>query len=109
MTDPIEWPNYFFHTDFSEHYTELEQIPLGILSTQHLQELSQILQATDTGVEKDNWNEDVLVGVEVIYNGANASRLPTRFTANMALGLVFPDRETGPTGRVYLVWTTPPI
>lgn len=111
----IEWPNYFFHNDFSVYAELLNSIPLGPLSDEHIQQLIGAFSIVDTGEGREYWttedgtNEWSLQGAQVIYNGDNKTSLPTRFNMQKALGLVFPETSVGPVGRLFLVWNDPAV
>ena len=104
-----DWQNYFFHVDFSKYGQLLSEFPLGILPNNLADKLVMALRAIDTDEGSQLWNNSTdtdwsLQGVEVIYNDINRTKLPAKYGYRYALGLNFPQRESGITGRCYLVW-----
>lgn len=105
----INWINYFFHTDFSEHAETLSQIPV----TEELEHdqrlaLASILTSVDKGVGKDLWVVDGsgkewnLSLASVFYNDRNSTRFATNSKYSHVLILAFSSESEGPTGKLYL-------
>lgn len=106
---PINWINYFFHTDFSEHAETLAQLPVDV-ELQHDQRLvlASILTDADKGVGKDLWRAEGsekewnLSLATVFYNDRNSNRFATNSKYSHVLILAFGSESEGPTGKLYL-------
>lgn len=105
----INWINYFFHTNFSEHAETLSQIP----ATEELEHdqrlaLASILTETDKGVGKDLWRAEGsetewnLAHATVVHNDRNSNKFATNSKYSHVLILAFGPESEGPTGKLYL-------
>lgn len=105
----INWINYFFHTNFSEHAEVLKDIPVGDdLEESHRYVLASILQEMDRGVGKSHWvvgeaeKEWNLSLATVTHNGRNCPNFATNSKYSHVLILQFNEESEGPVGKVYL-------
>lgn len=105
----INWINYFFHTNFSEHAETLSQIPVtDELEHDHRLALASILTDTDKGVGKDLWRAEGpeaewnLIHASVIHNGRNSNNFATNSKYSHVLILAFCTDSHGPCGKLYL-------
>lgn len=106
---PINWINYFFHTNFSAHAESLSQIPVEE-ELEHDQRLvlASILTDADKGVGKDLWRAEGsevewnLSLATVIYNDRNSNKFATNSKYSHVLILSFGPESEGPTGKLYL-------
>lgn len=106
---PINWTNYFFHTDFSTSEAALKSLEVSSpVSESQGQILLDILTTTDTGEGKDqwvtegatdNWN---LANASIVYNGSNSRDFATNSSYSDVLILEFSEKSTAPVNRVYL-------
>lgn len=109
----VDSRNYFFFSDFSPHHELLSKMPLGPVSEENQLLIASIIDEIDKGVGAGKWMFESpikqwgLQDVEIIYNGANSQRLPTRPKHSFAMGLLFPNDSVVPQGAVYITYSEP--
>lgn len=108
MITEKEWPNYLFFPDFSDFTNALKEIPLGVISEADALQIVAALTSDDHGEGRALWSPAngtglwEIAGAEVVYNGLNSGRLPTRGNAKYVLGLLFPVTSVAPMGLIYM-------
>lgn len=109
----VDSRNYFFFSDFTVHHELLSSMPVGPVSEENQLLIASMFDEIDKGVGAGKWLFDSptkqwgLQGVEIIYNGPNSQRLPTRPRLSFAMGLMFPADSLVPQGAVYITYSAP--
>lgn len=104
----MNWSNYFFGVDFTPEVDLIGTLPTGPIAQEDSIPLIAILNEKDSKEGKGCWcfEDEIrsfnLKQVDVIYNGANSTDLPTHpLYENVAI-LEFSQESEAPVGRIYL-------